>query len=424
MGNTSWVIAQHVVQMLVSLVVGSLSARYLGPANYGSINYAASFVSLFSSITSLGMDGVIIKKMVDHPEREGEYLGSCLGFRMISGLFSMVSILSLVYFLNPGETATFWICALYSISVIFHSFETINYWFRRHLKSKYPCIAKIIAYLVMSAYKIYLLATGKSVYWFALSNVLDHFVLFVVVYLFYRKNKAPSLRFSFHSGMEVLKESYHFILSGLMVALYGQMDRIMLNSMLGQETVGFYSAANTICTMWIFVPSAMINSSRPLLMEMKKKDEGMYLRRLKQLYSALIWLCIAVSFGVLIFGPLAIRILYGSAFDSASNALRILIWCEVFSMIGSARGIWIITENKNKYIKYYLIYGVAVNAVLNLILIPRFGICGAAVATLVTQVVTSLIAPLFYKETRIHTKYVIEAFLLKWFFEKNEKKEL
>ena len=92
-------------------------------------------------------------------------------------------------------------------------------------------------------------------------------------------------------------------------------------------------------------------------------------------------------------------------------------------MIGTARGIWIVTENKNKYVKYYLIYGVVVNAILNVLLIPRMGICGAAVATLVTQIVTSIIAPLFYKETRIHTKYVVDAFLLKWYFQKDKKKE-
>lgn len=422
-GNTSWVIAQNVIQMLLSVVVGALSARYLGPSNYGLINYAASFVSLFSAISTLGMDGVLIKKMVEHPDREGEFLGSCLVFRLLAGLFSTISILLLVLVLNPGDAATFWVCAIYTVNILFQSFEIINCWFQRHLKSKYPSIARIVAYIVMSAWKIFLLATGKNVYWFAFSAALDYLVVAILLYYFYRRNDAPNLHFSSASGKEVLKLSYHFIISGLMVALYGQMDRIMLNSMLGQESVGYYSAASSICAMWLFVPTALINSARPLIMEQKEKNEALYLKRIQQLYSGVIWLCILVSFGVLLLGPLVIRILYGSEFAPAASALKILIWSEVFSMIGTARGIWIVTENKNKYVKYYLIYGVIVNAILNYLLIPPLGICGASIATLVTQVVTSIIAPLFYKETRIHTKYVVDAFLLKWYFQKDKKKE-
>ena len=107
--------------------------------------------------------------------------------------------------------------------------------------------------------------------------------------------------------------------------------------------------------------------------------------------------------------------MYGAEYSGASSALKVLIWSEVFSMIGVARGIWIVSENKNKYVKYYLFYGVIVNVVLNWFLIPKLGIVGAGVATLITQIVTSLIAPLLFKETRIHTKYVLEAFFCKHF---------
>ena len=83
-------------------------------------------------------------------------------------------------------------------------------------------------------------------------------------------------------------------------------------------------------------------------------------------------------------------------------------------MIGSARGVWVLCEKKNKYVKYYLGIGAVVNLILNRTLIPAFGIEGASIATLVTQIVTSMIAPMFFKETRIHTKYVLEAFVCKW----------
>ena len=101
----------------------------------------------------------------------------------------------------------------------------------------------------------------------------------------------------------------------------------------------------------------------------------------------------------------------------AVSTLQIAIWVETFSMIGTARGIWILCEDKNKYIKYYLAIGVVVNLALNMLLIPVWGIEGAAFATLITQITTSIISPMFFPETRIHTKIVFEAFYFKWYFE-------
>ena len=66
--NAGWIIGERIVQTVLSLVVGVLSARYLGPGNYGALNYTASFVTFFSSIALLGMEGVIIKKMIASPE--------------------------------------------------------------------------------------------------------------------------------------------------------------------------------------------------------------------------------------------------------------------------------------------------------------------------------------------------------------------
>ena len=124
-----------------------------------------------------------------------------------------------------------------------------------------------------------------------------------------------------------------------------------------------------------------------------------------------------------ILGEFIVHILYGAAYAGAVNALRVLIWCETFSMIGTARGIWIISENKNKYVKYYLACGVVVNLVLNYSLIPIIGITGASVATLITQIVTSMIAPILFKGTRVHTKYVLEAFALTWIWGKKRERE-
>lgn len=420
--NAGWIIAEQIFQMAVSLVVGVLTARYLGPSNYGALNYTASFVTFALSVATLGMEGVVIKKMIMSPDDEGVYLGSCMLFRFISSILSSIAIFVIVAVLNPDDGLKWILVFLQSFQLIFKSVQILDSWFQRHLKSRYVSIGKMVACLIVAGYKIFLLATQKDIVWFALSNSLTDIVVALMLYIFYRTEHGQSLKVSKKKGMEVLSESYHFILSGLMSATYSQMDRIMIGSMMTDVDVGLYTTATAICGMWLFVPNAIISSFRPKILELKKQgNEVSYKRRLEQLYSSIIWLCIFASVVICVLGNFLIRILYGDDYIGAVSALRIAIWYETFAMIGTARGIWILCENKNKYVKYYLGIGAVVNLILNYVMIPVWGIDGAAIATLITQIVTSMIAPLLFKETRYHTLIVLRAFVGCWFFENRRK---
>lgn len=422
--NSAWIIGQQCFQMLLQLIVGILTARYLGPSNFGSLNYTASFVVFFTSIASLGMDGVVVKKMIDHPDEEGVYLGSAMGFRLTSSVLSIISVSLIVYVLNPSDSVKLVLVLLQSFQLSFKAVQILNSWFQRYLRSKYVSIGKMLACIVVSAYKVFLLVTAKSIFWFAFSNALTELVIAGVEVFFYKRSGGPKLRFDFKIGKSILAESYHFIISGLMVAIFGQMDKIMIGQIMTDADVGFYTTAAQICTMWIFVPTALISSFQPIVMEHKKNgDERLYMQKLQQVYSAVIWLCVLVSAVIALFASFIVNVLYGEAFSGAIGALQILIWSETFSMIGTARGIWILCEKKNKYTKYYLFVGAVVNLVLNSVWIPLIGINGAALATLITQVVTSLIAPLLFKETRVHTKIVLQSFVFCWYWKKEKKYE-
>ena len=413
--NAGWLIGEQIFQMVLSFVIGVISARYLGPANYGSLNYTASFIAFFNSVCTLGMDGVVVKKMIDKPDKEGEYLGGCLILRLCSSFLSMISVVVLVWALNPNDPIKIVLAGIQSIRMLFEAVYVLNTWFQRHLKAKYISLSKMIAAIVVAAYKIVLLATLKSVVWFAFASVLSYIVNALLLYCFYRKESPQKLKPAIAHGWDVLGESYHFILSGIMTSIYGQMDKIMIGKMLGDSEVAYYTLSLTIASMWIFVPTAIVNSLRPSILEAKRVgNEKEYTQRLLKLYSIIIWTCLVVAvFGVLLIKP-AIYILYGEAYLPAVNSFRIVIWSELFSMIGVARGVWIVSENKNKYVKYYLAIGSVFNLVMNFVLIPMIGTLGAAIATLITQIITSMIAPLFFKETRMHTALVLKAFVFSW----------
>lgn len=421
--NSFWIIGEQVFQVLFSFVVGILSARYLGPKNYGTLNYTASFVSFFINIASLCMEVVVIKKMVDNPKDEGVYIGSCIFFRVVSSSLSMVSIAIIVYLLDPGDVLKFTLAVLQSIQLFFKSFHIFDAWFQRYLKSKYTSIGKMVASIFVSGYKLVLLVSGKSIVWFAFSNIISDLIIAIIFFCFYKKEKGPKLEIKFGTGKEVLSESRHFILSDIMSTIYMNIDKIMIGQMMGETYVGYYISAAAISAMWTFVPMALISSFRPTIIELKKNNEYLYELRLTQLLSLIIWSCVFCSVVICLLSDRLMRIVYGNEFSEGVDALKILTCSQMLAVISVARGIWILCEQKNRYVKYYVAIGTLVNIVLNTLLIPSYGIEGASVATLATSIVVLLIAPMLYRETREQTQYLMNGLLLTWLFKKRSRYE-
>ena len=414
--NAGWLIGGKIAQMIISLVVGSITARYLGPSNYGLIGYVSAYIAFFNSFCTLGINSILVKEFLDDPSKEGVILGSSLVLRAVSSILSALSIICLVLFVDAGETDTIMVAALCSIGVVFHVFEIFNYWFQAHLKSKITAIAAFVAYCATALYRVILIVTGQSVYLFALATSIDYVCVAVFLVIAYYKNGGRKLGFSWSEGKRIIGKSHHFILSGLMVAIYGQTDKIMLKQMMGEAEVGFYTTATTVCGMWCFILAAIIDSAYPSIVEANKNDEDLFKRRNRQLYALVFYLSACVSLLFQVFGPLVIRILYGEQYMNAVSPMRIATWYIAFSYLGAARDAWIVCKGCQKYLKHIYFGAAACNVVLNLILIPLWGASGAALASLISQILTSIVLPLFIKDLRPNAKLMLEAILLKGVF--------
>lgn len=399
--------------MFLSLFVGILTARYLGPGNYGLINYGGAYVSFFTALCNLGLNSVIIKEFVDHPDEQGEAIGSALIMRLISSILSVILTISIVSIIDRDEPLTIVVVALCSLGAVFHIFETFNYWFQSIYKSKITSLATLCAYVATSVYKIVLLILGKDVRWFAFATSVDYIVIAIFLWIAYKKYGGEKLKFSLHKSKALLSVSYNYILSTIMVAVYGQTDKLMLKQLLNESEVGYYATATTICKMWTFVLQAIIDSIYPSILRLKNENKDAYERKNRQLYAIVFYVSCFVSIGFLVLGNLVVKILYGEAYLSAVLVLKVVTWYTAFSYLGVARNAWIVSEGKQKYLKYMYGCAAVMNVLINAVLIPVMGAVGAAVASLITQIFTSIILPLFIKEMRPNAKMMLEAILLK-----------
>lgn len=389
--NAGWIIACKIIQAITSIIVSMLTARYLGPSNFGIINYAASLVSFCTPIMQLGLTNVIVQELTDNPEQDGKIVGTATLLNIISSLFCIGGITLFSYFANPNSPITILVCALYSLMLLFQAFELIQYWFQAKLLSKYSSIVSLVAYLSMTAYKVVLLVLGKDVVWFSISYSIDYFIISILLFIVYKKMNGGKLGFSSELAKKMFNKGKHYIVAGLMVNIFAQSDKLMIKHMMGDDYTGYYSAASTLATMSSFVFVAIIDTMRPVIFESKKQQSQSYHLNIKRLYSVIIYLSLLQSLIMTIFSDFIVRIMYGNDYLPASPTLKIIVWFTTFSYLGAVRNIWMLSEQKQKYLWIINTSGAATNIALNFLLIPKMGINGAALASLITQVFTNIV---------------------------------
>jgi len=389
--NASWIIGCKIVQAFLGLIITMLSARYLGPSGYGLINYAASIVTFVVPVMQLGLRSTLVKEFIDKPDTQGETLGTALLMNIVSALACMIGIAVFVTIANRNEPTTLIVCMLYSVNLLFQALEMSQYWFQSKLLSKYTSLTMLFAYFVASAYKIFLLVTQKSIYWFAVSQAIDYMIVAIVLLVIYYKIGGQRLSFSLSRGKDMLRRSKHYIIAGMMVMVFQQTDKIMLKIMLDDAATGYYAAAVACAGMTSFVFAAVIDSVRPVILETKGQSIHAYEQNVSRLFSIIFYMSlIQCIFMTLLAAPI-IHILYGVEYYASIDALRLVVWYTTYSYFGSVRNVWILAEEKQRYLWIINLSGALVNVVLNFALIPVWGIMGAAFASFVTQFFTNFI---------------------------------
>lgn len=407
--NASWIIICRIIQSLLGFVVSMMTARYLGPSNYGLINYAQSLVVFVTPLMLLGFNNILVQEIVNSPEIEGLTIGTAVFFSFISSLLCSIGVIGFAIVANAGQRETIIVCALFSINLVAQAFEQIEYWFQAKLLSKYRAIIGLIAYTIVSAYKIYLLATGKNVYWFAVSYAIDYTIISIALFVYYKKLGGGRLEISTKAARRMLKRSSPYILSSMMITIFTQTDKIMLNQMMDSSATGYYSAAVLLAGITSFVFQAVIDSFRPKLFEDLKLSSAKFEKGLVELYSIVIYASLLQCVAMSAFAGIIVKLTYGSQYHVAINALRIVVWYSTFSYLGVIRNIWILAENKQKYLTPINLFGAIANVILNFALIPVLGINGAALASFLTQFFTNVITGFIIKPIRYNNTIMFKA---------------
>lgn len=411
--NTAWLMGEKLLRMFMGLFVGIWVARYLGPEQFGLLSYAQSFVFLFTAIATLGLDSIVVRELVKDESQRNVLLGTAFVLKIVGSLFVLLLLWFSVQFTSNDNYTNFLIFIIAS-GTIFQSFNVIDFYYQSSVLSKYVAFANTITLAISSIVKIVLILNEASLLAFALIGVFDAVILALGLIYFYLKKTHHSLRewkFDRIVAKRLLSDSWPLIISSVMVSLYMKIDQVMIKEMLDNNAVGQYAAAVRISEAWYFLPMAICSSVFPAIINAKKVSETLYYQRLQRLYSVMVWLGLAVALPMTFISDWIISLLYGFAYVEAGRILVIHVWAGIFVGLGVASGTWVITENLQRYTKYFLLIGLLANLLLNIFLINKYGILGAAIATLLSQIIASYLAPSIFKKMRIRFKMHTKALL-------------
>jgi len=395
--NTGWLLADKALRLGMGLFVGAWVARYLGPSQFGELSYVMAFVAFFQVISLLGLDGIAIRDIAREKKASPAILGTVLRLRLTTGFICWFAAVAGMAMFRPGDTHTLILTAIIAGSLIFQAADTIDLWFQSQTQSKRTVFSKTVSYIIASGLKVWLILAKAPLILFATVSLVELALSAIALMVAYRQFPAP-----FRWGWDIiwakrlLHESWPYMLSGLTIIIYIRIDQIMLREMMGVRELGVFSAALPLSATWYFIPMMISQSISPTIARKKNIDPIGYNKSIIRLFSLMWWIMVPLSAGIALLSQPIVILLYGSAYKASAGVLAIHVFANIPVALGVAQGVWIINEQKNLLLLYRTSIGAITNILSNLFLIPKYGVLGAASATVISTFVSDILSNIVF----------------------------
>jgi O-antigen/teichoic acid export membrane protein len=395
--NSIWILAEKASRIISGILVGVLVARFLGKEQFGIISYALSVISIFTVFSTLGLDGIVVRELITEKKKKYDIIGTTFWLRFIGSFLVVIASTYYSFMRDPSDRT--WIVFLVSIAVVFQSFSVIDFYFQSEVKGKYNAITQIITLIISAIVKLILIYFEAPLSWFAGMVMLEAILTAINQLIFYKQNQqeVSQWKFSLSEAKRLLSHSWPIIISAFMQMIYQQADKILIARYLqDMGMLGQYSAATRISEASYFIPVALSAALFPGIIN-NRDNKPLQLKRLTQIYSLMIWSALIISIGGYLLGDWVIGFLYKEGFPLAPEIFKIHIWITIPVFFGTAWGSWLLALNKQKLITIYQVLVLIFILALEMYMIPKYGIKGAAYSVVFSYLLSLLAIIFVYK---------------------------
>jgi len=400
--NTLWVLSGKGFEMMLTMVVGILVARYMSESDYGIYNYALSIATIFAVLSNLGLANIVTKDLVNKVEEEGLILGSAVFLKLIGGILSIFSALVFAYILGNSRINLIFIL-IATIPILIKSVDVISFYFDAKVLSKYNVFAKTVGIIFSNLLKLAVVVFELDIIWIYCSLIVDAGIFMMLLILAYKKYGTVAFRHwqkSISVAKTLFKHSWPLMFTSIIYVFYLKIDQVMIKELLNAGELGHYSAAVKLSSAWYTIPWLITGSIFPALLNALKKSKTLFNERFSLLCQGLYLMALAAILPITFLADWLIAFLYSGKYAQAGLILQIHIWSSIFVFIGYAGSKWLIAKNLQRIALINMSIGAAVNVTLNWIFIPKYGIAGAAYVTLLSQALTFIVMPIFFRASR------------------------
>jgi len=395
--------------LLVAFFVGARIARYLGPENYGVLNYVLSFAGIFGTIASLGIDSILSREIITYPEQKNKLLGTGFGIKIFGGSLAFI-LASISVLLMENQFLIRLLVILYSSVYILQAINVISIYFQSEVKAKNNVKVQLAVTILSAVLKILMMILHKGVIFIVFVYIFD-FIWQAIgfIWIYKRSNfKISNWSFDLPLAIKIWRNSWPLMLTAAVSFIYFKIDQVMIGRLMGKQEVGWYAAAVKIAEVSYFLPGIICGSLFPAIVNAKKVGVEFYHRRLKNFYLLMSIIPILINVPIMLLAEPIILILFGQDFIYSIGILKIYTWSSIGLFLGWAVQYHLTSENFIKTIFFTNLIAMITNIALNLVLIPKIGLYGSAYATLISYSILPL-SVLILKIKKIENKIAINS---------------
>ena len=407
--NTSWMFVDRMIRLGSVLITGIYMARYLKDDGFGHLNYASGFVGLFFALTSMGLDEIVVRDLVKHPERRNELMGSAAMLKLLGGLLLGI-VVFIGTFVNGMDGFTTIMVMIIALAELFKPFNVIEYHFQSQVQGRSIAQVNMVQTLASALFKLALCWLEAPLILFAWSYVLDNLVMAIGYQFVYRQSGSRWRDWTVTRRMLVhlLDQSWPLLVFGIALFVHARIDQVMIFDVLkhtiGEKAayaeVGQYSVALKMIEALGFVPAIVQKSLAPAITRARMESPAKYQDRLLNQYRLMFSLFLVTAIPLYFLAEPLIVLLYGADYRVAGGLLSLFAIRLFFTNMGVAKSSFITNESLFKYSLMTAVVGAGLNILLNYFLIPVMQAQGAIVATIISFAVSIFVVDLFYKEAR------------------------
>jgi len=383
----------------VTVIALAAVARHLTPSGFGILNFSNTVVGLAIPLAQLGIDAILVRELVKNPSKTGALLGTSFVLRLAAGGIFAALVVAVSHYSRVIGAARPALGPM-SLIIVAQAGEVADCWFRSRVQSKAVVVIRGSVVVLGACAKLILVAVGAGLVAFAWVYTIEAaaFVAGLIAYSRRAQDHTPPWTFDGNTARALLKEGSGFAIAGFLGALAVRVDQIAVTGMLGDASAGLYFGALRLMELPILVATSAAASLFPGLAIADGKP--MIHARLETIFGMISAIAWVTAIGATISGPWLIPLLLGEDYRAACPVFAIQGWAALFVFSGLVRANYL-ALNKAP-ITQALAAGISL--ILQVfflhLMIPRFGLVGAAWAFLATQILSAWVVPFVFPALR------------------------